>query len=275
MITVTTESALGVQPGTDVWVAGRSVGRVVSVRFRSPSESGDRVVIRAVLERGVEEFVRDDATARIQPGSLLGPVVVFIHPGTGNRPPRDFEEPLRVAHQTLSPEALLELGERLRASGDTLREEARRVADAIARGGGTLGALRANPGVLREAGARLSEVRRLAADHYANGAIGRFAADTMIDVRFARIRGRMAALDTLRGRTRSSESLKQATTALTAFQDRLAALSERLDSGEGTVGRALHDGALVRQIELLRARLDSATVEFAKYPDRWLKVKVF
>ncbi|MFV1985706.1 MAG: MlaD family protein [Gemmatimonadota bacterium] len=275
MITVTTRFAPGVQPGTDVWVAGRSVGRVVSVEFREPTDGRDRVMIRAVLERGVETFVRADAAVTIQPGALLAPVVLFIHPGSADQPPRDFDLPLRAEDQALSPEALLEMGETLRASGDRLRGEARRVATAIQRGGGTLGALRDDPDVLREAGERLSEVRRLVSEHYETGTIGRFARDTIVEARLARIRYRLTVLDTLRTRTHAAESMRQTAAALTTFHDRLTALAERLDAGEGTAGRALQDGTLARQIALLRSRLDSATVEFAKYPERWLKVKVF
>ena len=73
----------------------------------------------------------------------------------------------------------------------------------------------------------------------------------------------------------ATASFEETSAAVEAFQGRLLALADRLDRGEGTAGRWLHDGEIERQLALLRARLDSATVEFVKYPDRWLRVKVF
>lgn len=274
LITITTESAPGVQPGTAVWVAGRSVGRVTSVEFRAPSDGRDRVVIRAVLERGVERLLRADAVAAIQPGALLEPVVVFIHPGSADRQ-WNLELPLSARDATLGPEVLLELRDVLLVSAEALREQASRVGDVMTRGGGTLGALLEDPDVLKQAGDRVSEVRTLSRDHYHTGTIGRFVADTLIDVRLARIRDRLARLDSLPTREQALASYEETSLALTAFQDRLETLSERLDAGEGTAGRALQDGQLATQVALLKARLDSTVVEFTKYPERWLKVRVF
>jgi hypothetical protein len=274
IITITSESAPGVQPGTDVWVAGRSVGRVTSVQFREPADGRDRIVIRAVLVRGVEDYLRADAVVSLQPGALLEPVVVFIDPGSASEP-WHLEQPLAAEDATLGPEVLLELSAALKTAGDTLREQAARVGDVIASGGGTLGALRSDPTVLAEAGARLGEVRTLLRDNHRSGTIGLLAADTLIDARLLRIRDRLAALDSLRTRERATRSLEQTAEALTTFQERLAALSSRIDAGEGTLGRTLQDGELARQVAVLRARLDSTAIEFAKYPERWLKVKVF
>jgi len=100
-------------------------------------------------------------------------------------------------------------------------------------------------------------------------------ADTTIGTRLARTRDNLAALDSLPTRAQAIHGLENTADALAAFQQRLGALSARLDAGEGALGRTLQDGELGTQVALLRARLDSTAVEFAKYPDRWLKVKVF
>lgn len=274
-ITVTTPTAPGVQPGTAVWVAGRPVGRVLSVQFRPPQDGPDRIVIEAVLERGVDEVLRADATVTIQAGSFLSPVILAIDPGTGTAPKRDPSTPLHARTERLDPEALLSMSETLRQAGERLRAEASRLRSAIALGDGTISSLTANPGVLTEAGATLARVDTVLRRDLPTGALGRFATDTLISRRLRRIRERLADLDTLNAREHAVRSLEETMAALTAFQDRLVRLSERLDQGKGTVGRALRDGEIDRQVALLRARLDSAIVEFMQRPDRWLRVKVF
>jgi len=274
-ITVTTTSAPGVEPGTGVWVAGRPVGRVLSVEFRPPENGQDRIVIEAVLQRGVDEVLRADATVTIQAGALLEPVILAIQPGTGSAPRRDPDLPLRAITEQLDPDALLAMAEELGQAGERLRAQASRVKSMIARENGTLALLADDPDVLAEAGALMARVDTIMRRDVPNGTVSRFARDTVISNRLLRIRQRLANLDTLHARERAVRSLEETMTALSAFQDRLVRISQRLDEGEGTVGRALRDGEIDRQLALLRARLDSTMVEFMKRPDRWLRVKVF
>ncbi|MDX1393191.1 MAG: MlaD family protein [Gemmatimonadota bacterium] len=273
-ITIAVDAAPGVDAGTDVWVAGRSVGRVLGVQFRRPDEAGERVVIRAVLERGVEEFIRDDADVSIQPGALLAPVIVLVHPGSPDAGPRALDRPFTARDRALGPEALLELGEALRVAGDSLRVQTGRVSTRLSDGGGTLGALLADRDVLAESEQALRETM-VALGDWRSGSIGRLASDSVLGPRLDRISSGLATLDSMQTRERTSETLRETTAAVDAFQERLALLAARLDAGEGTAGRALRDGELARQVALLRARLDSAAVEFALYPERWLRVKVF
>lgn len=274
-ITVMTQSAPGVEPGTAVWVAGRDVGRVLSVEFKEPTRGIERIEVVAVLERGVERFIRADATVNIQPGALLEPVVVVIHPGSPNRATWDLDVPFTTTNETVDPEALVEMGAALRASGDSLRGEAERLRSAIRRGGGSIALLADNPDVLREAGSTMEEAAEVLTRDLPHGNLGRLAADTLIAARLARIRERLATLDTLGTRDRAIQSFEETSAAMEAFENRLLALSDRLDSGEGSAGRWLRDGEIGQQLGLLRARIDSMSVELARYPDRWLRVKVF
>jgi len=241
-ITVTTPSAPGVEPGTAVWVAGRPVGRAVSLEFRGPGEGPDRIVIDAVLQRGVDEVLRADATVTIQAGALLEPVILAVRPGTGSAPRRDPDLPLRATTEQLDPDSLLALAETLGRAGERLRDQADRTRSVIARSDGTLPLLAEHPDVLAEAGAMLERVNTVVRRELPDGALGKFAQDTLINRRLARIRRRLAGLDTLHARERAVRSLQETTTALSAFQDRLVRISRRLDEGEGTAGRALRDG---------------------------------
>ena len=273
-ITVITPSAPGVEPGTVVWVAGRDVGRVLSVDFADPERGRERVEIVAVLGRGVERYIRSDARVTIQPGGLLEPVVVVIDPGTGALP-WDIATPLTTAEPGIDPEVLRAMSRTLLASRDSLGAEADRLRSAIRRGGGTLASLAENPDVMKGAGETVRRARGVLAAATETGTVARLASDTVIEGHLARIRERLARLDTLDAQERAVRSFEETSAALEAFQSRVLALSARLDAGEGSAGRWLNDGELGRQFALLQARMDSLTTELAKRPDLWLRVKVF
>lgn len=274
-ITVAAQRAPGIVPGTAVWVAGRPVGRVLSVTFLPPADGADRIVIRAVLERGVDEVLRADAHAVLHPGGLLEPVVVAIDPGTGSLPRWDLARPIPSGTTSMTPERLLEMGKTLADAGVGLADEAGRLRRRVDAGGGTLARLVEHPAVLADAGASLARLDTLVRSGDVGGTFGRLMADTAMGSRLRRIRHRLAVLDTLNARERATASYEEMARAVADFQTRLTRMSARLDAGEGTAGRALHDGAIARQTTLLRARMDSLTVELMKRPDRWLRVKIF
>lgn len=274
-IILTAERAPGISRGTTVWVAGRPVGRVLSIDFLPPEDGVDRIVLGAVLERGVAEILRSDARAIFRPGGLLEPVVVAIDPGTGALPRWDLDRPLPTGRTTVTPERLLEMSRTLADRRTELADEAQRLKRRIDGGSGTLARLAKEPEALRGAADLMTRLDSLVRGGHLGGTVGRLVADTAIAGRMRRIRDRLAALDTLQARERAVASYEETARAVGAFQERLRRMSERLDAGEGTAGRALRDGALARQTALLRARMDSLTYELMKRPDRWLRVKVF
>lgn len=276
-IAVRTSAAPGLEPGSTVWVAGRPVGRVLDVRFLPPGESeGGAVVIDAVLQRSVRPVLRADATAEVKSPGLLEPVVVAIDPGTGTAPPWDFADTLRTPTDVLTNEDLLAMADTLLRSRAGLAASGRALRDRIRRGGGTLASLEAHPDVLREAADGAARVREaLERGDFADGTIGSLDRDTLIAARLGRIKARVARLDSTWADGSSAGGLARATRSLDSLHARLARLSKRLDAGEGTVGRALVDGAIARQTALLRARLDSLVVELVRDPSGWLRVRVF
>jgi hypothetical protein len=275
-VTVLTEAARGIQPGSTVWVGGRPVGRVLSVGFRPPGGAGDdNVVIHAVLHRTAREVLRADATATLQAAALLEPVVIAIDPGTGAAPPWRYTDTLRSARRPLDPEALLRMSDTLRVAGEALAAQAADTRRTIRLAGGSLAALARDPLVVATAADDLERFRRFMADDYPAGTLARLFSDTVIPARLTTIQRRLERLDGLPGRRRARTASDEAQAAIDDLRIRFAALSSGLDRGEGSAGRLLWDTELSDQIALLRARLDSTVVELVRDPSRWLRLKVF
>jgi len=275
-VTVLAAAAPGLEPGSTVWVAGRPVGRVLSLGFRPPGEvEGGVFIIEAVLQRGVGPILRADASAQIRASGLLEPEIIAIDPGSQSSPPWDFADTLRTPTDYLTEEDLRAMSDTLLKIRTAMAGDVRELRERIRRGGGTLAALEANPDVLDTAGERARRLGRIVERDLANGTLARLGTDTLITSRLARIRERVARFDSLPGRRDAIDRLEEASRALDALQLRMTRISERLDAGEGTAGRALVDGELARQTALLRARLDSLVVELVRDPSRWLRVRVF
>jgi hypothetical protein len=249
---------------------------VLSVSFRPPGEvEGGVFFIEAVLQRGVGSILRADASARIQASGLLEPVVIAIDPGTPSSPPWNFADTLRTPTEYLSEEDLRAMADTLLRVRAGIAENVRELRARIRRGGGTLSALEANPGVLDTAARRATRLGRLLEEGLPHGTIARLGRDTLIAPRLNRIRVRLARLDSLPEHRKAMDAVGRTTRALDALQVRISRLSERLDAGEGTAGRAIADGEMARQTALLRARLDSLVAELVRDPSRWLRVRVF
>jgi ABC-type transporter Mla subunit MlaD len=79
-------TARNVMGGTEVWVNGRKVGRVESVRFAPPeTDTTRRVVLELEVLAKYREQIRANSSARLRTGArLMGSTVVYITAGTSD-----------------------------------------------------------------------------------------------------------------------------------------------------------------------------------------------
>ncbi|MFQ5679230.1 MAG: MlaD family protein [Gemmatimonadota bacterium] len=275
-LVVLTEAAPELEPGSTVWVAGRPAGRVLSVRFRNPTPGGkENVVIEAVLRRGAASVVRQDAKARIVSSSLLAPMVLSIRPGSPERPPFDFRDTLRSTVSLIDQDRALALMDTLRRTAEAARPLARRLAGEARSGSGTLAALRRDELTLPRLEERLERLQSLLAPE-GEGSLARFLADTALALGLERttasLRRWSATLDSVR--TAGTDAAEIAA-VLERLEGRLAEMQSRAAQGYGTLGRTLHDPAILEQVELLQARLAAARSEVLANPFRYLRVRLF
>ena len=86
---VVTDNAVGVLPGTEVWLSGKKIGLVKEVRFRSTStDTTERLAIETDILADQLHFIRKEAYVDIRPGgNLIGSPVVYIKAATLASPP--------------------------------------------------------------------------------------------------------------------------------------------------------------------------------------------
>ncbi len=274
-VTVLADAAPELRPGSAVWVAGRPVGRVLSIAFRPPGADGLNIVIRAALERSVGPILRADASVEVKAPDLLAPVIVSIDPGAGTAPPFDYADTLRTAGSPSDQQAVMALADSLLATVGRLETQAADTRRALTDGAGSLQRLSAEPEVLRGIQEELGRARDILARDLSRSSLVQMASDTLIGPATRRIQERLAVWNAAPEREASRRSLDAATEALDAMGVRLETLMGRLDRGEGTAGRALVDGEIQRQLEALRSTIAKLTDALSRDPSRWLRVRIF
>jgi phospholipid/cholesterol/gamma-HCH transport system substrate-binding protein len=223
---VTAPDVTGVLPGTEVWVAGKMVGQVSDVRFRSiTSDTLQRVLIETNVLTEMFPLIRKDSRADIGPGgTLIGSPVVFIKPGTLRAPP--VHEGDTVPSRSSSRIA------RLGSQIDTLVDDLSALGNSAGQLVDKLGDPTNTVGALRTRGVQqLGEF---------TGVIASFSE------RATRGSGTVGLAYRSDGGTRIRRVL--------AAKDSIMFL---VSSGNGTVGRFRRDSTLKREIASVRAGVDS------------------
>ncbi|WP_420633874.1 MlaD family protein [Candidatus Palauibacter sp.] len=280
-ITVLTHSAAGIGPGSAVWLAGRPVGRVLSISFRPVDVSAadapthGHVVIEGVIDRAVEPMLRADATVDVRPADILAPVIVALDPGTGTAPPWNFSDTLRASGPPRDPETVMAMADTLFMAARSLEARAAEAGNVIASGQGSIGRFRRNPGALASVKRDLDVLQGILLRDVPRSSLARLAADTLVGPATRRVRERLAEWNASPQRRIARQSLVTATDALDAMVVRLGSLMERVERGEGTAGRVLMDGEIQRQLAALRIAAAELAEDLKYNPSRWLRVRVF
>ena len=280
-ITALAHSAEGLGPGSAVWVAGRAVGRVLSVSFQPPEESDrdgpfeSHVIIDAVIDRVAEPILRADATADVRPSDLVAPVVLSVNPGSGSAPPWNYADTLRASGPPIDPETVMALSDSLLQAVRTLEIDATEARDVLGSDQGSLARFREDPGTLAGLQGSLESLEELLQRDLRRSSLVGFATDTLVSAAARRVQGRIATWEAAPQMASAVQNLETTLEALDAVMSGLSAITERLDRGEGTAGRALMDEEIRRQLAALRTAAAGLAEDLGYNPSRWLRVRVF
>jgi hypothetical protein len=268
--------ARGVATGSEVWLSGQKIGKITDIRFRSPStDTTGRIQITMEVLEEHRGALRRDAVAQIRAGgSVIGPPVVYLAPGTERGTPlqpgdtvrtlvqSDFEgATAQFATATKELPAIManvnavraqaqspggSVGAAMNGPGLEQLQETRRQASRLMRrlsgSGGSVGPIMRG-GVSGRAGrvmARVDSVRTLLAS--SNGAVGRFRRDSTLLSEVAKLR------------------------------DELAVVQTALDGPHGTLGRARTDSALSNALGHAQREMTLLFADIKEHPLRYLSV---
>lgn len=266
---VTFHEAPGLEAGSEVWVAGRPVGRVVTIALVPPGHGLARIAANIELPTEVQPHVRHDGEVRLGSAGVTGDAVVMIEPGTLAAP---VVEPGDTVHAraAVRPDSLLVHAIALRASLDSLFDEAGDLQERAAHHAPAMRALRDELSAARHGFDELATA-------YRDGPLAAFLKDPELPGALARARRDMEEVQRRAGERASAfeeappgeqfRALAQRSTLLTT---RLAALRALIDDADGFRARWEHDPAILEALETTRAQLDSLIAETMRRPWRYV-----
>ena len=269
---IVTTSARGVMQGTQVWVSGQQVGTVENIAFRAATADSARIVIGVRVREDDADQIRRDSEIRVQSGtSLIGPLVVYIIPGTPGSPRVREGDTLFARTQNDVAETAARFGDATKQMGPIMADA--RIIMAQARDpDGPVGAMKSSGTAARvsQLRAQVSRLRSQVMPQDGRGSAARTRVMTSARAAMAQVdsvRALLASGETSFGRFRRDSTLG---TTVASVRDRLTTLRAQLDSSEGTLGRFQSDSSVANAIADAQREMALLFEDIRKRPLRYI-----
>lgn len=274
LLYATVGDASGVMKGSEVWLSGQKIGKVDDITFRSPQSSDTlhRVTIEMEILSQYRDAMRRDAVGQIRAGeSIIGPVVVYLSPGTVHGAPIQPGDTVRIKS---APELNRATAQLTTAAKDfpVIMSNVQVLRAELQATGGTVGALMNGP-ALSELDRVRMHVNRLRESLRGGGTAGKVMTGDLtaqakhVMARADSVRTLVASSSTSLGRFRRDSTLLG---EVGHIRDELAQLRAQLDSSDGTVGRFARDSAITLQLAEAQNQMALLFADIRKHPLRYL-----
>ena len=263
--------------GSEVWLSGQKIGKVLSIEFRPPqsADTSARIEIRMAVLSKYQAAIHRDAVATIQAGgSVIGPPVVYFSPGTMRTAMVQPGDTIST-HPQIDVEGATAQFSVASRQFPAIISNIKLLAAQLSTTKGTAGAFMNapnGPGL-----PELSRTKALTGQLYAklngSGTAGRVMTGGLsarLNTSLARvdsIRTLLASPNTSFGRFRKDSTLIR---EVGFVRDDLARLSAQLDDSRGTAGRALHDSAINNGVIEAQRQMSLLFMDIKKHPFRYL-----
>lgn len=269
--------ARGLLRGSEVWLSGQKIGKVIAIEFRSPSlaDTNARLELRMQILERFRANLHRDAIAQIRPGgSIVGQPVVYLTPGTLSDVAIEPGDTVKAERQS---DAETAAGTFAVASKEfpAIIGNVKVLAAQLQGTKGTAGAFLNAPGGpgLPGLSATKANMDRLANRLHGGGTVGRFMQGGVTD-RAARVMARadsvralLASPNTSFGRFRKDSSLLA---EVGDIRNELTLVRAMVTSTDGTVGRALRDSAITDALADAERQMALLIADIKKHPLRYL-----
>jgi len=269
--------ARGVTKGSEVWLGGQKIGKITDIRFRPPAtaDTTQRIEIRMEVLEENRGALRRDAIAQIRAGgTIIGPPVVYLSPGTARGAPLRPGDTVRTLLQSDFEGAAAQFGAATKefpvilANVQVLRAQ-------LQTSDGTMGALLNGPGMGELQRARIRATHLMARVSGGGGTVGPVMSGGLMSragrvmARVDSVRALLASPATSFGRFRRDSMLLA---EVADIRNELTLVQVSLDEPRGTIGRALADSGLTKAVGHAQREMALLVADLKKNPRRYLSV---
>lgn len=269
--------ARGVARGSEVWLSGQKVGKIVDIQFRPPegADTSRRIAIEMEVLSAHRDAMRRDAVAQIRAGgSVVGPPVVYLTPGTMRAGALQPGDTVHTLTQGDAEGATAQFGAAAKEF-PAIVANVKQLRELLTSSNGTVGAMTNGPGIrdLKRANAQVSQLMdRMSSGGGSVGLImhgGMTKSATHVMAQVDSVRALLASQNTSLGRFRRDSTLAR---SVDDIRSQLAVVQASLDEPRGTVGRALRDSALTTSVGDARREMTLLLEDLKQHPRRYLSV---
>ena len=269
--------ARGVTTGSEVWLSGQKIGKITKIQFRPPTEAdtSGRIVIAMVVLEEHRSALRRDAVAQIRSGgSIIGPPVVYLSPGTPRAQPIQPGDTVRTLVQSDFQEATAQFGAAT-AELPAIMTNVKALGAQLKSTDGTMGAMLNGPGLVGLDRARAQAGRLMSSVSAGRGTVGPILRGGLsgrvgrVMARADSVRSLVASPTTSLGRFRKDSTLMA---EVADIRDELTVLRAALESPDGTVGRFRNDSAITVAVGQAQEEMTRLFADIKKNPRRYLSI---
>lgn len=263
--------------GSEVWLSGQKVGKVLSIEFRPPqsADTSARIEIRMAILSKFRAAIHRDAVATIQAGgSVIGAPVVYFTPGTVRTGMIQPGDTISTHPQADAEGAAAQFSVASRQF-PAIINNIKLLASQLSTTQGTAGAFLNAPG--GPGLPALARTQALTGQLYARLSGPSTAGQFLSGGLTARVKTSLARADSIRtllasentsfGRFRKDSTLIM---EVGAVRDDLTHLRTQLDDSRGTAGRVLHDSALGNGVVEAQREMSLLFADIKKHPLRYI-----
>ena len=265
--------ARGVMPGSEVWLSGQKIGKIVSIDFRPPAaDTSKRLLISMDILSEFVPAVHRDAVAQIRAGgSVMGAAVMYLTPGTMRTAEIHAGDTLHA-----QPQADVEgaSGQLTVAAKDVpvIIDNVKLLAAQLQTTRGTVGAFMNGPGLgeLGKLQVRAGHVTQRLTGKGTVGLVmrgGLTARANLVMAHVDSVRALLASPNGSLGRFRRDSSIMQ---NVADIQRELADVRAALDEPRGTVGRVIADSALSVGVANAQREMALLFADMKSHPMRYI-----
>jgi phospholipid/cholesterol/gamma-HCH transport system substrate-binding protein len=262
--------------GSEVWLSGQKIGKVLSIEFRPPqsADTSARIEIRMAVLSKYRAAIHRDAVATIQAGgSVIGAPVVYFTPGTTRAGVIQPGDTISTHPQADVEGAAAQFSVASRQF-PVIINNIKVLSAQLSTTKGTAGAFMNTPnGPLPALGRTQALTDQLFAKLNGTGSAGRvltsgFSARVSTSLaRVDSVRTLLASENTSFGRFRKDSTL---ITEVGSIRDDLTRIRSQLDDSRGTAGRVLHDSALGNGVIEAERQMSLLFADIKKHPLRYV-----
>jgi phospholipid/cholesterol/gamma-HCH transport system substrate-binding protein len=247
------DDVAGLQTGNNIFFSGVKIGTVRKVEFYGNSQ----VRVQLHIEKKAQEFIRQDAKAKIGTDGLIGNKIIVIYGGTTQAEPIQGGETL-IVEKAMSTEDMLATLQQNNENLVSITTDFKLVSKRLAEGQGTVGALLQDDKLFRDLEATMANLQQAARNsreltsgiaQFTNNLEkpGTLANDLVSDtVIMANLRQAVAQLN-------------EATAGASQFADNLKKSSNQLNSTDNTLGMLLNDEQMGQEFKGVIENLNTSS----------------